>query len=194
MLIITDTIDRASVYSWFNWEGAERSCELWKTVEEDDDGITGGRMERMWVRGDEGRRIRLPGVSDVITLSRTMSHLWVNQATVTVNWVSAALCVTSHLHSKTQAIWVRYTLTSHFKPVFVLFSVYRISNDGTALIKVIAEIWKHRRHFNKVRQGIWAVRWSDWLFIFNRWTGQVTWWLETCNQLLITHSKSNHTA
>lgn len=35
-----------------------------------------------------------------------MSHLWVNQTTVTVNGVPAALYVTLHLDGKTEAIWV----------------------------------------------------------------------------------------
>lgn len=72
----------------------------------------------MWVQGMVGVggwRICLPGVSDVITLSRTMSHLWLNQTTVTVYGVSAALCVTLHLHRKTLAIWV----TEHHKNIFL---------------------------------------------------------------------------
>lgn len=51
-------------------------------------------------------RIFLLGVSDVITLSRTMTHFWANQTTVRVNGVPAALYVTLHLDGKTEAIWV----------------------------------------------------------------------------------------
>lgn len=36
-------------------------------------------------------KIRLPGVSDVITLSRTMSHLWVNHTTATVFCLSSSV-------------------------------------------------------------------------------------------------------
>lgn len=46
----------------------------------------------MRVRGVGGWRICLHSACDVITLSRTMSHLWVNQTTATGNCLSSSVC------------------------------------------------------------------------------------------------------
>lgn len=46
----------------------------------------------MWVQGAGGWMICLSGALDVITRSRTMTHPWVNQTTVSELSLSSAVC------------------------------------------------------------------------------------------------------
>lgn len=101
----------------------------------------------MRVRGVGGWRICLHGASDVITLSRTMSHLWVNQTTATGNCLSSSVCDitppnknTDHLGNCTLQLYTNQQVWSlRNKSLKHLGIKFMVKLDGKAVVQGVDE-------------------------------------------------------